>query len=289
MNQDIIIHIDQFDGPLALLLYLVQKEEMDIQDLDLTTITGQYLNYINKMEELNFDVAGEYLYMASLLIFFKSEKSVNESEKSNEDQEENEFEIYSKEQLILRLQELEKYQKLGNGIWQLPKEGEAFYKKPKVNKKFHFQSFMQEMEMSDLTSVMIDYLKKQRRRVHVVAKEKLSIKNKLIYLKKLLVKGKKFLFKDLLESANEKTQEIVMTFISILELARLQKLEVFQAENSEEIHVDVIGSLKDFDVNQADGFEDGYEDQEDDSAEDLPPVPELIQGAEVVAPTETLQ
>ena len=80
MNQnEILVKIDRFDGPLALLLHLIQKEEMRIQDLDVTTITNQYLDYLNKMQDLNFDVAGEYLFMAATLLHIKSQTVADES------------------------------------------------------------------------------------------------------------------------------------------------------------------------------------------------------------------
>ena len=71
-ENDILVKVDRFDGPLALLLHLVQKEEMRIQELELNTITNQYLDYLQKMQDLNFDLAGEYLYMAATLLFLKS-------------------------------------------------------------------------------------------------------------------------------------------------------------------------------------------------------------------------
>jgi segregation and condensation protein A len=261
IEKDIFVHINQFDGPLGLLLYLVKREEMDIQDLDLTKITGQYLDYISKMEELNFDVAGEFLYMSSVLIFLKSQKSVDDEQKTQISQIDNELEIHSKEQLILKLKELEHYQKISTALWALPKVGSEFYARPKIDKKLHFQTLFKEMSVNELTSVMIDYLKKSRRQFHVITKDKLSIKGKLESLKSILLKGKKFLFEDLLDITKNRTEEMVMTFISLLELARLKRLEVFQAENSKEIHVNVIKDLQNFNVDQADGFEDEEPEQ----------------------------
>ena len=69
LDTSIKVQTDGFDGPLGLLLLLIQKEEMSIRNLDLTKITKQYLSFIDEMRELNFDVAGEYLFLASNLIF----------------------------------------------------------------------------------------------------------------------------------------------------------------------------------------------------------------------------
>lgn len=277
MSRDIYVHIDQFDGPLALLLYLVQKEEMDIQNLNLTQITGQYLSYINKMKELNFDVAGEYLYLASVLIYLKSEKSVDSNEKQRLLNAEHELHIESREQLIAKLLELEKYQRISQGLWSLPKQGYDIFSRPKIDKKQHFEVLFKEMEVDQLTGLMIDMLKRQNRKVQFISKERFSIKAKLVTLKELLLKGKKYLFKDLIKDTENRLQDIVMTFISLLELARLRKIEVFQAEDSTEIYVDVIKTMKNFDVNQADGF-----DEEDRQYENQ----ETLTVAEVTAPVQ---
>lgn len=282
MSRDIFVHIDQFDGPLALLLYLVQKDEMDIQNLDLTQITGQYLSYINKMKELNFDVAGEYLYLASILIFLKSEKSVDSDEKQRLLDAESELHIDSREQLIAKLLELEKYQRISQGLWSLPKEGHEIFTRPKLDKKQHFEVLFKDMDISQLTNLMIDMMKRQNRKIQVISKERLSIKKSLISLKNLLFKGKKYLFKDLVPKSENITQEVVMTFISLLELARLRRIEVFQAEDSKEIYIDVVKTMEDFDVNQADGF-----DEEDNLLNlDENETSNEIEKAEVTAPIQ---
>ena len=69
-----------FDGPLSLLLLLVQKEQMDLGKLDLTIITQQYLDYLQIMRDLNFDIAGDYLYLAATLVFLKSQSCLQEEE-----------------------------------------------------------------------------------------------------------------------------------------------------------------------------------------------------------------
>ena len=76
LDTKIQIKTNHFDGPLALLLLLIQKEEMDIQNLDLKKITGQYLTYLSQLKEMDFDVAAEYLYLAATLVHLKSKSSI---------------------------------------------------------------------------------------------------------------------------------------------------------------------------------------------------------------------
>ena len=80
LDTSIQVKTDYFDGPLGLLLLLIQKEEMDIRELELTKITKQYLDYLAQMRELNFDIAGDYLYLAATLLLLKSKNCITEEE-----------------------------------------------------------------------------------------------------------------------------------------------------------------------------------------------------------------
>ena len=80
LDTSIQVQTDQFDGPLGLLLLLIQREEMNIHELDLTHITRQYLDFLNQMEELNFDVAGDFLFLAATLILLKSKNCLTETD-----------------------------------------------------------------------------------------------------------------------------------------------------------------------------------------------------------------
>jgi len=111
IENNIQVKLDKFDGPLGLLLHLIQREEVSIKDLDINQITRQYLDYLKKLQDVNFDVAGEYLYMASSLLYIKS-KTVTEDEEEKIKINEDEIEITSKAQLIAKLEELQKFQRL---------------------------------------------------------------------------------------------------------------------------------------------------------------------------------
>ena len=169
LNRDITIQIDQFDGPLALLLYLVQKEEMDINNLDLTDITGQYLDYLNKMKDLNFDVAGEFLYMAATLTYFKSMKSVDDEQKIQIDQ--NSLGFTSEEELIQRLKELESFQNISQILFEGARLGIDSFTRPKLDKKIHFRPVFQDVHSDSLVNKMIDLLKREARKFQVIAKD----------------------------------------------------------------------------------------------------------------------
>jgi segregation and condensation protein A len=261
IEHNIQVKLDHFDGPLGLLLHLVQREEMSIKDLDINKITQQYIDYLQKMQDLNFDVAGEYLYMAATLLFVKS-KSVadGEEEKIRLTGDEN-INITTKTQLIQKLEELQKFQALGEALFTLPRRDEDIFVKPKIDRKAIQNSILSPMSSESLTESMVDLMKREKRKYTVIKRDKLSIKEKLVQLKTDLKVGTQTTMDKLLTSEDKNVGEVVITFISLLELARLNKLDVFQNEVMGEIYVDVKESLETFDVETADGFDP--EDEKD--------------------------
>ena len=274
LDTSIKVKTDCFDGPLALLLMLVQKEQMSVKDLDLTKITQQYLDYLANMKELNFDIAGDYLYLAATLVLLKSKNAVTEEETSalqNQLSGNESLNITSHAELVRRLEELEHFQRMGQKLLGLPQKGKEVFVKPKINRKEIVNSILTPMDLEKLTMTMVDFIFRQNRKYTVVKRDRLSIKEKLQYLKENLQVGQKTNLDDLIDAHGEKDKidNIVITFISLLELARLQRVNVFQNENYGNIYVDVVKSLEDFDVEQADGFEDENAGPESVSTEDL--------------------
>jgi segregation and condensation protein A len=264
LDTSIQVKTDHFDGPLGLLLLLVEKEEMNIRELDLTKITKQYLEYLAQMRDLDFDVAGDYLFLASTLLLLKSKVCIAEEELKGLEAEfgVEGLHITSQSELIRRLEELQLYQKMSKKLWALDKKGHEIFVKPKVDRKAIVNSILTPMDLNSLTMTMVDFLFRQRRKYTVVKRDRLSIKEKLKFLKSNLKLGEQTTFDTLLEmngqSDDDKdpTDNIVITFISLLELSRLQRINVFQNEDRSTIYVNVVRSLEDFDVEQANGFED---------------------------------
>jgi segregation and condensation protein A len=257
-ENEILVKVDRFDGPLALLLHLVQKEEMRIQELDLNTITHQYLDYLQKMQDLNFDVAGEYLYMAAALLYLKSQTVADESQDQNMIKitaGEMGLEIQTRGDLIKRLEELERFQRLGQRLWGLPKKGHEIFVKPKVDRKAIENSILTPIDLQQLTETMMDLIRREKKKYTVVKRDRLSIKEKLIKLKSMLKEGETTQFDLLLDPNETGIIDKVITFISLLELARLKKLQIFQNEDKGSIYIEVKESLDSFDPETADGFE----------------------------------
>lgn len=284
LDTTIKVKTDTFDGPLSLLLLLIQKEQMSIKELDLTRITKQYLDYLANMKELNFDIAGDYLFLAATLVLLKSKNAVTEEEQAklqNQLGADGSLNITSHAELVRRLEELALYQKMGQKLLELPQKGVDIFVKPKINRKEIVNSILTPMDLEKLTDTMIDFIFRQNRKYTVIKRDRLSIKEKLEFLKTYLQVGQKTNLEELLEndsnsrmattsdntakmSADGKNtiDNVVITFISLLELARLKRVQVFQNESFGQVYVDVVKTLDDFDVTQADGFEDENESAE---------------------------
>jgi segregation and condensation protein A len=236
----------------------VQKEEMRIQDLELNTITNQYLDYLQKMQDLNFDVAGEYLYMAATLLYLKSQTVADESQDQNLIKitaGEMGLEIQTRGELIKRLEELERFQRLGQRLWGLPKKGHEIFVHPKIDRKAIENSILTPIDLQQLTETMMDLIRRDKKKYAVVKRDRLSIKEKLIRLKTLLKEGETTQFDRLLDDNETGIIDKVITFISLLELARLKKLQIFQNEDKGSIYIEVKESLESFDPETANGFE----------------------------------
>ena len=266
LDTTIQIKTEKYDGPLSLLLMLIQKEEMEIRSLNLTKITGQYLSYLGKLQEMDFNVAAEYLYLAATLVHLKSKNSILDPEEKQfiDDTPLKNLDIPTQAQLVLRLEELQHFQGLSQKIWDLPKKGEDIFTKPKVNKKAIIDSVLTPLELDLLTEAMMEVLFRNKRKYAVVKKDKISIKATLEEMKKFLKLGDEKSLREIIEHIGKKERiDVIVTFISILELARLGKISAFQNQETSEIYLRVVATLDNFDVQQADGFdEEGGSDKD---------------------------
>jgi segregation and condensation protein A len=231
---------------------------MRIQELDLNTITLQYLDYLQKMQDLNFDLAGEYLFMAATLLYLKSQTIADESQDHNLIKitaGEMGLEIQTRGDLIKRLEELERFQRLGHRLWNLPKKGHEIFVHPKIDRKAIENSILTPIDLQQLTETMMDLIRREKKKYAVVKRDRLSIKEKLVRLKSMLKVGETTQFDKLLDEHETGIIDKVITFISLLELARLKKLQIFQNEDMGAIYIEVKESLDSFDPETANGFD----------------------------------
>ncbi len=223
MNNDLRVKLASFEGPLDLLLYLIQKDEIDIQNIKIAEITDQYLRTLDLMREYNLDVAGDFLLMASTLILIKSRSLLpNQDELQIEGEE-----IQTQEELMRRLMEHQRYRAMAMDFKQMPVLGEDFFKRPLPEEKEKREQMLKEMNLTDLTVAFQQMLLRARRPVAKVKRDPLTI---LDAVKKITSRLSE---KDITEfqtlfGENPDRNELVVTFLAILELGRLGKVRVLQ-------------------------------------------------------------
>lgn len=247
----ITVRLDQFEGPLDLLLYLIQSHEMDVSKIAISKITDQYLAYVRLMQELNFDVASEFLVMAATLLLWKS-KSLLPQDPAQAAAQAGETAELSQEQLILQLLQHQRFRAAGDDLAQLPRLGEDTFTRP--NRKAPIEKVWKNLDFTDLGLTFQDVLIRSRKRTTILKKETVSLASKIDDFKKKLVLGKLTVMNDLL-TQDPSHAEVVVTFLASLELSRLKKMRLHQQEVYESIYVELLENLDSFDPSLASGFD----------------------------------
>ena len=221
------VRLEAFSGPLDLLIHLIKKNEVNIYDIPISLITAQYLEYVELMEELNLDVAGDFLVMAATLIHIKSRMLLPRPDPSQEDIEED-----PRDALVNRLLEYQKYKAAANLLhereelrsaqWQRPDERIAAIAGEEVETEVEVDLF----SLMTAFKAVLDRAK-QRPRVPIPGEE-VSIEDRIAQLLARLSETQAFGFEELFADANTR-QDLIVTFLALLEMIRLKVVRVFQA------------------------------------------------------------
>jgi len=231
-NMEVKFTIEKFEGPLDLLLHLIKVNDLDIADINVSEITEQYLDYIRKMEELDLNVGSEYLVMASELTYIKS-KTLLPCE-AEEEEEEN-----PREELINKLIEYQRYKELSETFKELElSRQDLFGKDPSYLNEFKEDGIIidENITLEDLIKAFANFnLRKEQDKPlsTTITKKEYSVSERSHEIMKKLKEKKKLNFTDLFEIVNK--EYIVVTFLSILDLARKGRLNIKQDKNLSEI------------------------------------------------------
>lgn len=236
-----LVKINEFEGPLDLLLHLVKESNIDIKDIKIIDITKQYLDYIHKMEELNINVASEYLVMAATLMEIKS-KVLLPDEKANNDCDENEEEV-SREALIKKLIDYEKYKEITKDFKNLELFRKNIYTKaPSKISEITEQKIVNDTDITvnDLTNAFLKYLERKNMEKPIttrITNKEYSVRKRKNDIKEYLKINKKVEFTTLFNEYNK--SYIIVTFMSILELAKEDEIILEQEENFDKIIIEL--------------------------------------------------
>ena len=214
------IKIDNFEGPLDLLCHLIDKNKMNIYDINLSEITDQYLDYLNEQEKLNLEIASEFLVMASTLLFLKSKKLLPQ-------QEEEEEEI-TEEELIRRIIEYKKFKEISKVFKENYQEYSKRYFKGQEEIELPKQKIEKDYDNTIIPTLYAKLLEKNNDKINQNAKniEKIAITDnytvasKVKEMFKILVKQKSFVFNKLFSIKKHNKQEVVKAFSGLIELSR---------------------------------------------------------------------
>lgn len=239
---DYKIMINEFEGPMDLLLHLIKKSEVNIYDISIEEITKQYLDYISAMEQLDLDIASEYLIMAAELIEIKSAMLLPKPVVEDDD----EYEEDPKEKLIARLLEYKKYKEMTSEFKKLEEERKEIYTKETSDLNEYRQDGVVDLGDIDLNSLLDAFSKfLERKKLEEplntkVTKKEYSISERSSEIKNILKKKKKVNFEELFERYNK--DYVVVTFLSILTMAKKQELVITQENNFDKIILSLKGS-----------------------------------------------
>lgn len=236
---DYSIKINEFEGPLDLLLHLIKQSNIDIYDISIEEITKQYLDYINKMEELNINVAASYLVMAAELMEIKS-KSLLPKQKSNE---EDDYEENTKEKLIQKLIEYKKYKEIAPKFKELENKRSNIYIKAPENVNNYIEDHIKndtDITVDTLYQAFLNFLDRKNMEKPLntkITNKEYSVKERKSSIKNKLREKKKMEFTELFEEFNK--SYIVVTFMSILELTKENEIDIKQEHNFDEIYLEL--------------------------------------------------
>ena len=233
------VKIDAFEGPLDLLLHLIKESKVDIWDIKIVDITDQYLNYIQAMENLNLNVASDYLVMASELIEMKSKMLLPRVADNEEVEEEDPREV-----LIKRLVEYQKYKDMTKNFKELESIRHEFYTKAPENLKEYVEEEMvvsNDVTLDDLMLAFQKFLERKKASQPLsttVTKKEITVEERRKSIRSILRKKGKVDFFELFEVVTK--EYVVVTFLAILEMARKNELTIYQENDFEQIIVEVV-------------------------------------------------
>ena len=231
------VKIDNFEGPLDLLLYFIQKDKLDIYDISVSHITKRYLDYIELMQNLNIEIAGEFIYMAALLMKIKSRSLLPRINNVDDNLIED-----PRIDLINRLSEYKEFKEISLQIEILKNEHQKKYIRgiecKLIEENLDSKEYLKNYNVYDLISAFSYAMKNiklsNNYNTHI---EKYQIQDKIKQIKKILLKKNKLLFKELIKDVKEKI-EMVVIFLALLDIVQNKKCTILQNEPFNDLYIE---------------------------------------------------
>ena len=242
------LKLQVFEGPMDLLMHLIEKNKIDIYDIPIVTITDQYLEYVRQMEHDDMNVTSEFLVMAATLLDIKSRMLLPRDE--DEDSEEGD----PRDELVRRLLEYKMFKYMSEELREKNRHAGFTYFKPQdlpaevrsYVPPLNYEELIGDRTAQSLQDVFRDVLKRKKSRVDPIRsgfgkiqREEISVADKQLYVRAYLENHPHADFREMLELENSR-EEIIVTFLVILELMKSQKIRITQDEAFGRIWIDLV-------------------------------------------------
>ncbi len=230
------IKLEVFEGPLDLLLHLIKKNEVNIYDIPISLITRQYLDYVDLMKELNLDIAGEFLLMAATLTHIKSKMLLPQEDTVGEEEEEED----PRAELVRRLLEYKRFKEAAEDlgkredVWR-----DVFYYQHDLTSEEGEEEVMLEVGLFDLIDAFRELVERIPDKITLeIISEELTVRGRMTaIMERLDTTGQEGLTLLTLLDEDLSRRVVVVTFLALLELARLRLITLLQAEGGETIRI----------------------------------------------------
>ena len=221
------IKLENFEGPLDLLLHLIKKNEMDIYDIPIADITAQYLGLLDAMKSLNLEVAGEFLVMAATLLHIKSRMLLPPTEEEEPEEEDD-----PRAELVRRLLEYQKFKDAAESLDRLPLLGRDVFARKFADPGLaaaEEEETASEIGLFELVDAFRSLLQEVNREetFHEITHERLSVTERVNHLLDLLQRKKRLMFREIF-SARPDRHEVVVSFLAMLELVKMKAIHMVQ-------------------------------------------------------------
>lgn len=245
----IAVKLEAFEGPLDLLLHLIEKNKVNIYDIPIAEITGQYLEYVNAMDKQDLNVVSEFLVMAATLLDIKSRmllpKEVNEAGE----------EIDPRQELVERLLEYKKFKYIAEELKERQTEAEKYMFKPETippevagyEEPVDIEKLLENITLRKLNAIFRSVMKRQADKIDPVRskfgrieKDEVSLPEKMEYIESFSRKCKSFSFRAILDGQSSK-MEIIVTFLAVLELIKTSRIRIEQDAIFDDIRIYAMG------------------------------------------------
>ncbi len=225
------VALDQFEGPLDLLLHLIRKDDLDIYDIPITFVLEQYMEYLDQAEKFDIDLAGDFLLTAAELAHIKSKLLM--PDEGGEGEEEGPD---PREELVRRLLEYQRYKEAAKNLAERPWLGREVFTRTAVEEAPEGEETLS----ADMTSLLVAFQKVLQKipkdKVYEIQVDRVSVSEKIVALTEQLRGVERVKFQELFDLAGGKPA-VVVTFLALLEMAKMRMIAVQQGESFDEIFI----------------------------------------------------